>query len=154
MLKSVQWDIYTILMIALVPTMMLAAWGLHTYDAGQLHRQQCEMAEAWLESSAEYVGQFERAGITGNTLLWIANVEALDSPNAAGYLRWGVLQSATYHAEYLPALPTDQPGVLNPRNGLFERQIADGAEHLIEHCPEIEDQIPTAFPMVFREDQP
>lgn len=153
MLKSVQWDIYTIIMIALVPAMLLIAWGIDTWESDQLHKRQCEMAVDWLESSAGYADQFERSGTTGNTELWINRIEQLDSPNAAGDLRWGILQSANYHAEYFPDLPTDAPGVLNPKNGLLERQIHDGAERLIEHCPDTEDLIPAAFPMVFKEDE-
>lgn len=152
MLKTFQWDTYTILMVALAPTLLLAAWGWDTWDSHQLHKRQCELAVEWLESSAALAGQFEQAGTTSNTQLWINRFEELDSPNAAGDLRWGVLQAANYNAEYFPDRPTDQPGVLNPRNGLLERQISEGAERLIEHCPETEDLIPMAFPMVFRED--
>lgn len=154
MLKSVQWDVYTIIMVALVPILLLSAWGLQALDAGRLHRTQCELAVDWLENSKNSSTQFVQAGTTGRTQFWITMFEDLDSPNAAGYLRWGVLKSAEYHQEYLPDLPTDAPGVLNPRNGLFEKQIADGARHLIEHCPETEALIPDAFPMVFREGEP
>lgn len=152
MLKTIQLDIYTILIVALVPGLLLAAWGLDSWDSNQLHRRQCELAVDWLESSAAIVGQFEQAGTTGKTQLWINQIEELDSPNAAGDLRWGVLQAANYGVEYFPDRPSDEPGVLNPKNGLLERQIADGAEKLIKHCPETEALIPTAFPMVFRED--
>lgn len=153
MLKSVQWDIYTFVIVALVPTLLLAAWGLHAYDSSQLHRRQCEVAVEWLESGADYVEQFEQAGTTGRTQMWISGIEQLDSPNAAGILRTGVLRSAHYHADHIPNLSTSEPGVLNPRNGLFERQIAEGTERLAQHCPETADLIPTAFPMVFREDE-
>lgn len=153
MLKFVQWDIYTVLMVALVPAIVLAAWVLQSYDTDQLHRSQCELAESWLESSREYADQFEQAGTTGRTQLWINSVGELNSPNAASTLRSGILQSARYHAEHLPGLPTDEPGILNPKNGLFERPITEGAQILTEHCPETEDLIPSAFPMIFREDE-
>lgn len=152
MLKNIQWDIYNILMIALVPAMLLTAWGIESWDTGQLHKRQCEMAVDWLETNATYVNQFEQAGTTGNIQLWLNRMEPLDSPMAAGELRMGVIRSAYYHMEHLPDLPTDEPGVLNPRNGLFERQINEGTARLIAHCPETEDLIPEAFPMVFRED--
>lgn len=152
MLRTIQWDIYTILMVALVPALLLAAWGWDTWDSHQLHKRQCELAVDWLESSEVLAGQFEQAGTTGETQLWINKIEELDSPNAAGDLRWGVLQAANYSAEYFPERPTTERGVLNPKNGLLERQITDGAERLIKHCPETEALIPKAFPMVFRED--
>lgn len=152
MLKSIEWNTYTILMVALVPTMLLAAWGLDTWDSRQLHRTQCTMAVEWLEESADISQQFQQSGTMGQTQLWSSRFEAIESPNAAGDLRRGILQSATYHEEYFPTSPTDEPGVLNPRNGLFERQIEQGVRSLVEHCPETEALIPNAFPMVFRED--
>lgn len=152
MLKSIQWDIYTILMVAMVPAMLLTAWGLERWDASQLHRRQCEMAVEWLEESTVHSQQFQLASSMGSTRFWIAGFEEISSPNAAGNLRWGILQSARYHAEYFPNLPTNEPGVLNPRNGLFERQIEEGAAELVDHCPETEGMIADAFPMIFRED--
>lgn len=152
MLKSVQWDIYTILMAALVPILLVSAWGLHTWDSRQLHRVQCEMAVDWLESSTAISRQFTEAGTMGRIQFWITGLEAFDSPSAAGDLRWGILQSARYNATYNRNLATTEPGVLNPRNGLFERQIEEGRQQLVEHCPETQELIPAAFPMVFRED--
>lgn len=149
MLKSIDWNIYTILMIGLVPAMLLTAWGLDTWDARRLHRLQCEVAMEWLDESAEIVPQFTDAETMNRTSLWIANFETLNSPNAAGDLRWNILQSANYSLEHFPDLPTDEPGVLNPKNGLFARAIEEGTEELIEHCPETEDMLPAAFPMIF-----
>lgn len=152
MLKPTEWNIYTILMIALVPAMLLTAWGLDAWDSRQLHRLQCTMAEEWLEESSDISQQFEQSGRMGQTQLWISRFETIESPNAASGLRTGILQAANYHEEYYPDLATDDRGVLNPRNGLFERQIESGVQSLVEHCPETEAMIPNAFPMVFRED--
>lgn len=152
MLKSVHWDIYTIIMVALVPTLLLSAWGLHAWDNHRLHTLQCTMATDWLEETADMAPQFVQAETMGRTQFWTSTFEDIESPNAAGNLRWGILQSAQYHEEYFPDLSTADRGVLNPPNGLFARQIEEGTEDLVEHCPETEDMIPTAFPMVFRED--
>lgn len=152
MLKSIEWNIYTILMVALVPAMLLSAWGLYAWDSHRLHTMQCAMAVDWLEESTDMAPEFEQSGTMGRTQFWISEFESLESPNAAGNLRWGILQSANYHEEHYPDLPTDEPGVLNPPNGLFARQIEEGVEDLVEHCPDTEDMIPTAFPMVFREE--
>lgn len=152
MLKSIQWDIYTIIIVALVPTLLLTAWGIYAWDEHQLHTLQCTMAVDWLEESTEMAPQFVQAETMDSTQFWTSSFEQIESPNAAGNLRWGILQSTWYHREHFPDLPTDERGVLNPPNGLFARQIEEGTEDLVEHCPETEDMIPTAFPMVFRED--
>lgn len=153
MLKSINWNIYTILMVGLVPALLLTAWGVYAWDSHRLHSLQCTMAEEWLEESTDIASQFEQSGTMGQTLFWASRFEDIESPNAAGNLRWGILQSTDYHAENYPELPTNEPGVLNPPNGLFERQFEEGVEDLVDHCPETEAMIPTAFPMVFREEQ-
>lgn len=153
MLKSINWDIYTIVMVALVPALLLTAWGMDAWDNHRLHSLQCNMAETWLEESEGIASQFEQSETVGQTLFWASRFEDFESPNAAGNLRWGILQSAEYYAENFPETPTDEPGVLNPPNGLFERQIEEGVEDLVEHCPDTEAMIPSAFPMVFREGQ-
>lgn len=152
MLRSIEWNIYTILMVALVPALLLTAWGLDAWDSRQLHLLQCSLAEEWLEESEDVASQFQQTGTVGQTQLWISSFEGIESPNAAGNLRWGILESARYHEEHHPDLSTSEPGVLNPPNGLFERQILEGVEELVVHCPETEAMIPAAFPMVFRED--
>lgn len=152
MLKSVQWDTYTIVMVVMVPVMLLAAWGLSARDSERLHETQCEMAVSWLETSIAIAPQFEQANTLGRTQLWISALEDIDSPNAAGSLRSGIVQSAKYHQKYKANVQTSVPAVLNPRNGLFEQQIEDGKARLIAHCPETEDMIPLAFPMIARED--
>lgn len=151
MLKSIEWNIYTILMVALVPALLLTAWGLYAWDEHKLHTLQCEMAESWLDESEEIASLFQQSETIGQTRFWISRFETLESPNAAGNLRWGIIQSANYHAENYPDMSTDEPGVLNAPNGLFERQIEEGTEDLVEHCPDMETKLPTAFPMVFRE---
>lgn len=150
--KSIDWNIYTILMVALVPALLLAAWGLETWDTRQLHQLQCTVAMEWLEESEDLAPQFVQAGSMDQTMLWISSFEEIEAPIAAGDLRWGILESARYHEQHYPDLPTDEPGVLNPPNGLFERQITDGANRLVDHCPETSDELTTAFPMIFRED--
>lgn len=154
MFKSINWDIYTILMVALVPALLVSAAGVYFYDEHRLHSLQCEMATEWLESSQEYSAQFVSAETMGRTGLWISAIEEIESPNKAGNLRWGILQSANYNQKYRPDLSTADRGVLNPPNGLFEQQIDDGVEDLVEHCPDTESMLADAFPMVFREGEP
>lgn len=152
MLKSIQWDVYTYLIIALIPFLLLSAWGLKTWDDNRLHRVQCELALDWLEQSTIIAPDFARAGTAGQTMFWQASFEEINSPSAAGQLRWGIIQSAEYSREYTPNKPLNVPGVLNPPDGLFSRDINDGRKNLIRHCPETEPLLPAAFPMVFRDE--
>jgi hypothetical protein len=152
--KSIHWDVYTIIIAALVPAVLLAAWGLATWDEARIRDQQCRVAESWLNDSAQLAPMFENAGTMDDIANWIIDVEEINSPTSAGQLRHGILTSARYHAEYYPEKSTTEPGVLNPRNGLYERTISEGAENLVEHCPDVEPLLPNAFPMVFREEGP
>lgn len=154
MLKSIEWNIYNILMVALVPALLLTAWGIYAWDEHKLHTLQCNMAESWLDESTDIASQFQQAKSMEQTRFWVSQFERIESPNAAGNLRWGIIQSAKYHAENYPDMATNEPGVLNPPNGLFERQIEEGVEDLIDHCEDTETMLPTAFPMIFREDTP
>lgn len=151
MLKSIEWNIYNILIVALVPSIMLTAWGLFALDKHNLHTLQCNMASEWLDESEDLSARFQDLDSMGQTTFWLSQFEDIESPNAAGDLRWGIIQSVNYHQENYPDMPTDERGVLNPPNGLFERQIEEGAEDLIDHCPDTEERLPAAFPMVFRE---
>lgn len=150
MLRSIQWDVYTFLIIALIPFLLLSAWGLKTWDDQRLHRVQCEMAVDWLEQSTTIAPDFARAGSASQTMFWQASFEEISSPSAAGKLRWGIIQSAEYIRKYMPRKAVNAPGVLNPPDGLFSREIIEGREELIDHCPETEALLPDAFPMVFR----
>lgn len=148
----ITWDIYTIIMVALVPVILLSAWGLTKASEYDLKSRQCALAVEWLDESQDLLPQFYRAGTMENTAGWIATLEEINAPAAAGRLRWAVLQSARYAAEYYPGLPTDGVAVLNPVDGLYERNLTEGAWDLINHCPDVLPMLPKAFPMVFRED--
>lgn len=152
MLKSIQWDIYTIVMVALVPAMLLVAGGITWWDDYRLHQVQCELATDWLEQNAVLSDEFENAGTMERTSFWQRQFEEINSPSAAGQLRWGIIQSANYQQEYFPDRETEERGVLNPINGLFSRDIVDGTEDLVEHCPDTEAMLPEAFPMIYRDE--
>lgn len=152
MFKSIHWDIYTVIIAGLVPAVLLAAWGITEWQETAVHRQQCEVAESWLSDSARLAPRFENADSMNDIAGWIVSIEELNSPASAGQLRHGILTSARYHAEHYPDEQTTVPGVLNPRNGLYERTITEGAADLVQHCPEVEPLLPEAFPMVFPEE--
>ncbi|MCO5224858.1 MAG: hypothetical protein M9953_05940 [Thermomicrobiales bacterium] len=149
----IRWDTYTLIMVALVPVILLSAWGLTKASEHDLRSRQCAMAEEWLDESRALLPLFYRAGTVQNTTAWVSALEELSSPAAAGRLRWAVLQSTRYAAEYYPDLPTDEVAVLNPTDGLYQRNLTEGARDLINHCPEVASMLPQAFPMVFKEDE-
>lgn len=153
MLKSIQWDIYTFLIIGLIPFLLLSAWGVKTWEDNRLHRVQCELALDWLDESTMIAPDFSQAGTMDGTRFWLAAFEEINAPSAAGQLRWGIIQSATYSTKYAPRQSTTLPGVLHPPDGLFSRDIIDGSRNLVRHCPETEPLLPEAFPMVFRHEE-
>lgn len=151
MLKSITWDKYTLVIVALIPIILGLAGGLTWWDSERLHREQCELAVEWLEKSEQIAPQFTDAGTMGEIDSWIQQQEEFDTPQKSGQLRYGFLSSARYQNEYYPDATTSPAGVLNPPNGLYARDIQEGAEELIEHCPETAEMLPTALPMVFTE---
>lgn len=154
MLKSIQWDIYTVLMIGLVPVLLVSAWGLTQWDDIRLHRAQCEVAESWLEENTEIASDFAQTRTLQGTGYWQTRFEAINWPSDAGQLRWGIIQSANYGREHYPSRFTSFPAVLNPEDGLFSRDISQGRKNLVERCPEVESMLPDAFPMIFQKEEP
>lgn len=151
MLKSITWDKYTLVIVALIPVIMGIAGGLTWWDSARLHKEQCAMAVEWLEDSEQIASQFTNAGTMDDIDTWISQQEEFDAPSKSGQLRSGILSSARYQNEYFPDASTLEAGVLNPPNGLYARDIQEGAEDLIEHCPETQDMLMPALPMVFTE---
>lgn len=149
----IKWDVYTVVMVAMIPAILLVAWGLEWWEDHSLHQTQCALAEQWLEDSEVLATQFEIVNQLGRTDPWITSFEELESPAKAGQLRWGILQSARYFKEYYPEMSTTEPGVLNPPDGINSRDIVNGTKELIEHCPDVESMLPKAFPMVFTKDE-
>lgn len=151
MLKSITWDKYTLIIVALIPTILGVAGALTFWDDHRLHVQQCELAVEWLEESERIAPQFSSAGTMGDIDQWISQQEEFDAPSKAGDLRYGFLSSARYQNEYFPDVSTSEGGILNPPDGLYSRNIIEGAEELIKHCPETQEMLPKALPMVFTE---
>lgn len=151
MLKFITWDKYTLIIVALIPTIMGIAGALTLWDDHRLHEQQCQMAVEWLQESERIAPQFTSAGTMAGIDQWISQQEEFDAPTKAGELRYGFLSSARYQNEYFPDVSTSTGGVLNPPDGLYSRSIIEGAEELIEHCPETQEMLPAALPMVFTE---
>lgn len=149
MFKSIQWDIYTFAIVALVPGILLTAWGLTAWDQRQIHGQQCKVAIEWLVESESVAPLFENAGQMESISSWIFAMEEINAPARGGQLRSSILSSARYLMEHYPNANTSTLGVLNPPNGLFARDITAGRASLIEHCPETEPLLRNAFPMVF-----
>ena len=154
MIKSIHWDTYSLIIVALVPGMLLAAWGLSAWDERQLHTHQCQVATEWLQEAQQLAPMFTGAETMDDIATWIAANEELNVPASGSQLRRGILSSAYYHMENFPSTSTTTPGVLNPPNGLFARDIISGRDSLIRHCPETEPHLADAFPMVFEREDP
>lgn len=139
-------------MVALIPVILVTAWGWSWWNERELHTQQCVVAAEWLQESEDILPVYQRAGNMGAIEPWINSIDALNSPSSAATLRWGILQSARYFLTYYPNVRTQSNGELNPEDGIHSRDIIEGTKQLIEHCPEVTPMLPTAFPMIFTEE--
>ncbi|MCA9832995.1 MAG: hypothetical protein KC435_03565 [Thermomicrobiales bacterium] len=150
--NGITWDIYTIIIVALIPVILVAAWGMSWWNERELHAEQCSVALEWLQESEDLLPLYERADTMADIDPWINSIDALNSPSSAGTLRWGILQSARYFLAYYPNVRIEENGELNPADGIHSRDIIGGTEQLIDHCPEVAPLLPVAFPMIFTQE--
>lgn len=143
-------DTYTILILLLIGGVFIAAGAL-TMQAGYDQRgRQCDVAVEWLEQSAETSRQFTTASRISSIEPWLNTQDEMNTPNAAKPLRWAILDSARFHAEYRTDARPNEPGVLNSPE--FTDRIDRARQGLVDHCPETAALLPDAFPMVFVKD--
>lgn len=145
-------DRYTVLIAALLPTILLIAWGLTAAHDARLHARQCAVADQWLQDTAAIAPQFENAGTLGMTSSWLTQFRELNSPSHAGILRDAIIGMVSFGQEYAPSRATVTDGSLTPSFPEFATNLQVGAATLTDHCPETRTQLPEAFPMFFTRD--
>lgn len=112
MRESFRLDIYTILMIAIVPVFLFTAWGLTWNHERVAARQACENTERYLTEAADITSLFTNAGTIDDAEPWL---DRLDTLGPHGYAR-DLHQSASRTIEYAintrPGLETAEPGII------------------------------------------
>lgn len=142
-------DIYTLLIAALIPSMLLAAWGLNTINNVRVHNQQCEVAEEWLTEAAGISHVYTNAGTLGEIEPWLSQLEEFNYPRHASELRHQIDEAGWYGLTWRWNTPTDEPGSLIDVAVSYDDEINQEIDEFIEYCPDTAQMLPDAFPMLF-----
>ena len=144
-------DVYNIIIIALIPFVLLVAWGLTWGYERNLHAKQCEAAIPYLEEVAEFSGLYTNASSISDIDSWLDRMEQTSRPEPANDLHNGAMSAATYASS--TDLPVDMsaPGGLYDQLTTFKDVLDEGRTTLVNRCPETAPLIDDAFPMYFRE---
>lgn len=151
MRSKIHFDIYTILIIAIVPTFLAIAWGLTWNHERVAARQACENTEEYLADVSEIASLYENAGTLQDADIWLNQLEAMSPPAPAQDLHDSVISAINYAININPDLDTTQPAAIYETLTPFQQAIDNGRADITERCPEFATMIPEAFPMFFRE---
>lgn len=144
-------DIYTVLILAMVPTFLAIAWGLTWNYERITARQACERTGEYLLEVSEISDLYISAGTLGNADTWLSQLESTNPPSPARDLHDSIVSAVTYGMSTDAELDTGEPGVAYDTLVPFQTAIDNGRETLTDECPEFAAQVPEAFPMFFRE---
>ncbi len=145
-------DAYNVIIVALIPFVLLVAWGLsRSYDR-HLHAQECEQSVEYLENVTDIASEYTSAASLDDADAWAEDMQDMSVPSPANDLQNGAIAAYTYAARAdLPADPS-QPGSLYDELTTFKDVLDEGRQTLVEQCPATEPLISDAFPMYFRKD--
>lgn len=150
MRERFQLDIYNVLIVALVPAMLLAAWGLTTAYERNQRAQQCEEAVTYLQEATDNASLYTEADSIDDADTWLDNMQELSPPEPASDLHNGALSAFTYATTMNVEADMTAPGGLYSELTSFREVIDEGRETLVSQCPDTEQMINDAFPMYFR----
>lgn len=147
-------DIYMVLITALIPVFLLNAWGLTQNHERVLANRACEDTTSYLEEASGFAPEFRSAGTLENADGWLSLMRTMRPPQLAEDLHNSIMTTVTYAMNTDPDLDTTQPAGVYVRLTPFRSSIMEARAQILEKCPELAGQIPTAFPMFFTEEKP
>lgn len=145
-------DIYTILIIVLIPFFLLTAWGLTWNYERVLASRACKDTTSYLGEAASFAADFTNAGTLQNAGGWVSRMESMRPSPLAENLHDAVVSTVSYAINTDPNLDTTEPAGVFDKLTPFQESITEGRDKIVVKCPELASQIPTAFPMFFTEE--
>ena len=152
MRETFRFDVYNVIIIALIPFVLLVAWGLTWTYERNLHAQQCDDALTYLEEAADIAPAYTGATSLSTADDWLESMQALSYPPQANDLHNGAVSAFTYASTAGLDVDLEEPAGLYEQLTTFRNVLDDGRETLIEQCPDTAPLVAEAFPMYFRED--
>lgn len=152
MREKLHLDAYNMIIIALIPFVLLVAWGLTWGYERNLHARQCDEAITYLEEVTALAPEYLDAGSLDDADSWLDGMQELGYPEPASDLHNGAVSALTYATTADLPVDTSEPGGLYDALTTFRGVLDDGRETLVSQCPDTEPLIADAFPMYFREE--
>jgi hypothetical protein len=147
-------DVYNVIIAALVPLMLLTAWGLTTVYERRERAQQCEDALVYLEDVADIASVFTSADSLDDAETWSEQLKEISHPAPANGLHDSALSAFSYASMVNMDVAMDEPGGLYDQLASFNDALDNGRETLVSRCPDTAPLIADAFPMYFRQENP
>lgn len=151
MRSKLRLDIYSILIVALVPAFLAIAWGLTWNHERVIAKQECGNTGEYLADVADIASLYESSGTVQNADVWLTRLDSIVPTRTARNLHDSVLSTIRYAMNATPELDTTQPGAVYEELPPFQQAIDRGRGDIVDQCPEFAALIPEAFPMFFRE---
>lgn len=147
-------DVYNVIIVALVPVILLTAWGLTSaYETNQ-RREQCEQAFTYLDEASDLAARYTTASSLDTADDWADELEQLSHPAPAADLHNGAISAFNYALSIDLDVDVNAPGSLYDELTTFQDVLNEGRETLVSACPDTETMIADAFPMYFRNGGP
>jgi hypothetical protein len=145
-------DIYNLIIAALIPFMLLTAWGLTTVHERNERIKHCEEAITYLEDVTDIASVFTTADSLEDADTWLDLIQEISHPAPTKDLHDGAMAAFTYANMVNMDVALDEPGALYDKLSAFQDVLDSGRETLVSRCPETEPMIDDAFPMYFRQE--
>lgn len=152
MREKLRFDVYNVIIIALIPFVLLVAWGLTWGYERNLHAQQCDDAITYLGNVTELAPEYLEAESLDDADRWLEGMQDLGYPEPATDLHNGAVSAFTWASTAELPVDPSQPGGLYDALTTFKDVLDEGRQSLVEQCPATEPLIADAFPMYFRKD--
>mgnify|MGYP001197109358 CR=1 FL=1 len=152
MREKLRFDVYNVIIIALIPFVLLVAWGLTWGYERNLHAKQCDDAITYLENVIELAPDYTEAESLDDADDWVEGMQELGYPEPATDLHNGAVSAFTWASTAELPVDPSQPAGLYDALTTFKGVLDDGRETLVDECPDTEPLIAEAFPMYFREE--
>ena len=154
MRNTFRFDIYTILIIAIVPTFLAIAWGLAWNDGRVEAKLACKNTGHYLTEVGDMASLYTSAGTLGNADAWLTRLQAINPSGPARDLHNSVVSAITYGMNINPDLSTTEPAAVYDQLSPFQQAIDKGSQDLVNECPEFGSLLSYAFPMFFKKENP
>lgn len=146
-------DPYNIIIVALIPFVVIAAWGLVAWHDYSERRATCDNSLRYLDAAAALYPLYVDASTVEDASPWLDQLRALQAPGPVLAIHQAADRTISWAMEITPSLPTtDTPGELYDQFPALHDQQALARDGYLTACPDNEQALIDAFPMIYTPD--